>query len=250
MATTAPNSSTPGLDLATVPIASDVLGRRLRPLAEKPVGSLVIHEIYRSLQGESTYTGLPCTFVRLTACHLRCSYCDTAHAFIRGETLSLDEVVERALATGDRLVEVTGGEPLLQAEVFSLMTRLADAGRTVLLETSGAVDIKPVDPRVTIILDVKTPGSGEVSANLDANLALLKPIDEVKYVVCDRDDFDWSVDHIKAHDLTSKVPVLIGAAHGRVDPTELAAWVLETGLPLRLQVQLHKLLWGPTARGV
>src|SRR5271156_6501346 len=124
MATTAPNSTTPGLDLAAVPIASDLLGRRLRPLAGKPVGSLVIHEIYRSLQGESTYAGLPCTFVRLTACHLRCTYCDTAHAFIRGETLDLDEVVERALATGDRLVEVTGGEPLLQPEVLPLLTRL------------------------------------------------------------------------------------------------------------------------------
>jgi 7-carboxy-7-deazaguanine synthase len=230
--------------------ATSSLARRLQPLAGKPVGSLVIHEIYRSLQGESTYAGLPCTFVRLTACHLRCTYCDTAHAFLRGETLDLDEVVERALATGDRLVEVTGGEPLLQAEVLPLMTRLADAGRTVLLETSGAVDIGPVDPRVSIILDVKTPGSGESAANLEANLALLKPIDEVKYVVCDRDDFDWAVTHVRSHDLTSKVPVLVGAAHGKLDPTELAGWVLETGLPLRLQVQLHKLLWGPATRGV
>jgi 7-carboxy-7-deazaguanine synthase len=232
------------------PIAPDRLDRRLRPLAGKPAGSLVIHEIYRSLQGESTHAGLPCTFVRLTACHLRCSYCDTAHAFLKGEVVPMDEVVERALATGDRLVEVTGGEPLLQPEVFPLMTALADAGRTVLLETSGSVDIGPVDPRVAIILDVKTPGSGESGANLAANLALLKPIDEVKYVVCDRADFDWAVDHVRAHDLTSKAHVLVGAAHGRVDPTELAAWVLETGLPLRLQVQLHKLLWGPSARGV
>jgi 7-carboxy-7-deazaguanine synthase len=249
MATTAPTSTTPGLDL-TAAIATDSLARRLRPLAGKPVGSLVIHEIYRSLQGESTHAGLPCTFVRLTACHLRCSYCDTAHAFNRGEAVPLDEVVSRALATGDRLVEVTGGEPLLQPEVFPLMTALADAGRIVLLETSGAVDIAPVDPRVTIILDVKTPGSGESEANLDANLALLKPTDEVKYVVCDRDDFNWAVAHVRAFDLTSRVHVLVGAAHGRVDPTDLAAWVLETGLPLRLQVQLHKLLWGPSARGV
>ncbi len=153
-------------------------------------------------------------------------------------------MVTRALATGDRLIEITGGEPLLQPEVFPLMTALADAGRTVLLETSGAVNIGPVNPRVTIILDVKTPGSGEVSANLDANLALLKPTDEVKYVVCDRADFDWAVAHVRAFDLTSKAHVLIGAAHGQVDPSDLAAWVLETGLPLRLQVQLHKLLWG------
>ena len=247
---TSASSSSPVLDLEASPILSDSTARRLRPLAGKPDGSLVIHEIYRSLQGESTHAGLPCTFVRLTACHLRCTYCDTAHAFLRGTMIPLDEVVERALATGDRLVEVTGGEPLLQPEVFPLMTALADAGRTVLLETSGAVDIAQVDPRVCIILDVKTPASGEARANLEANLALLKPIDEVKYVVCDRADFNWAVAHVRAHDLTSRVPVLVGAAHGRVDPTELAAWVLETGLPLRLQVQLHKLLWGPNTRGV
>jgi 7-carboxy-7-deazaguanine synthase len=242
--------TSPDLGLSTAPVVSDSLARRLQPLAGKPAGSLLIHEIYRSLQGESTYAGLPCTFVRLTACHLRCTYCDTAHAFQRGETVPLDEVVERALATGDRLVEVTGGEPLLQAEVFPLMTALADAGRMVLLETSGAVDIGAVDPRVTVVLDVKTPGSGEAPANLIENLAKLKPTDEVKYVICDRADFDWAVAHIRSHGLCSKVPVLVGAAHGRVDPTELAAWVLETGLPIRLQVQLHKLLWGPSTRGV
>ncbi len=232
------------------PTSSNALTRRLRPLSGKPVGSLVIHEIYRSLQGESTHAGLPCTFVRLTACHLRCTYCDTAHAFQQGEAIPLGEVVDRALATGDHLIEVTGGEPLLQPEVFPLMTALADAGRLVLLETSGAVDIASVDPRVAIILDVKTPGSGEVLANLERNLALLKPIDEVKYVVSDRDDFDWAVAHVLAHGLTSRVAVLIGAVHGRVDLADLATWVLETGLPLRLQVQLHKLLWGPETRGV
>jgi 7-carboxy-7-deazaguanine synthase len=241
---------TPALELAPSPVLADSLARRLRPLDGKAVGSLVIHEIYRSLQGESTYAGLPCTFVRLTACHLRCSYCDTAHAFLKGETLPIEEVVSRALATGDRLIEVTGGEPLLQAEVFPLMTALADSGRTVLLETSGAIDIGPVDPRVSIILDVKTPGSGEVATNLAGNLAKLKPIDEVKYVICDRGDFDWAVEHVRTHDLTSKVPVLLGAASGRVDPTELAAWILESQLPLRLQVQIHKLLWGATTRGV
>jgi 7-carboxy-7-deazaguanine synthase len=232
------------------PTASGSLARRLRPLEGTPVGSLVVHEIYRSLQGESTHAGLPCTFVRLTACHLRCTYCDTAHAFHKGATIGLDEVIERTLATGDRLIEVTGGEPLLQPEVYPLMTALADAGRLVLLETSGAVDIAGVDSRVAIILDVKTPGSGESAANLDGNLARLKPIDEVKYVVSGRDDFDWAVAHVRAHDLTSRVAVLVGAVHGRVDPTDLAAWVLETGLPLRLQVQLHKLLWGPDTRGV
>jgi 7-carboxy-7-deazaguanine synthase len=246
-----PSGLEPSLDLITQqPTASNALARRLRPLAGKPVGSLVVHEIYRSLQGESTHAGLPCTFVRMTACHLRCNYCDTAHAFNQGETLPLGEVVARVLATGDHLIEVTGGEPLLQAEVLPLMSALADAGRLVLLETSGAVDVSPVDPRVSIILDVKTPGSGEVLANLAENLALLKPIDEVKYVVSDRDDFDWAVAHVREHDLTSRFPVLVSAVHGRVEPAELATWVLETGLPLRLQVQLHKLLWGAETRGV
>jgi 7-carboxy-7-deazaguanine synthase len=223
---------------------------RLKPLEGKPAGSLVVHEIYRSLQGESTFAGLPCVFVRLTACHLRCGYCDTPHAFYQGRTLTVDEVVARALTLGDRLVEVTGGEPLLQPEALPLMTRLADAGRTVLLETSGALDIGPVDPRVHVILDLKTPGSGEVAANLRENLARLKPSDEVKVVVCDRADFDWAVAQVRAYHLLDRCPVLIGAVSDRVDPAALASWILDSGLPLRLQVQLHKILWGPTARGV
>ena len=223
---------------------------RLRVLDGKPAGSLVIHELYRSLQGESVYAGLPCVFVRLTACHLRCVYCDTPHAFGQGETIALDDVVARALELGDNLIEVTGGEPLLQAEVYPLMTRLADAGRTVLLETSGAVDIAGVDPRVHIILDVKTPGSGESAANLAVNLNRLKPTDEIKYVVCDRDDFDWTVAHIGRHRLAGRFPILVSPVFGRVDPTDLADWVLDSRLPIRLQVQLHKTLWDPKARGV
>ena len=144
--------------------------QRLRPLQGKAAGTLVIHEIYRSLQGESTFAGLPCVFARLTACHLRCVYCDTPHAFNQGETMSVDDVVARTLELGDDLVEITGGEPLLQLEVYPLMSRLADAGKTVLLETSGAVDTSAVDPRVHVILDLKTPGSGEVEANVWSNL--------------------------------------------------------------------------------
>ena len=230
--------------------ANSTTERRLRPLAGKPDGSLLVHEIYRSLQGESTHAGLPCTFIRLTACHLRCTYCDTAHAFQRGELRTVAEVVETALATGDRLIELTGGEPLLQAEAHPLMTALADAGRTVLLETSGAVDIAGVDSRVVVILDVKTPGSGEVGSNLEANLARLKPIDEVKYVVVDRPDFDWSVAHMRGHGLSGKVALLVGAVHEKVAPADLAAWILESGLPIRFQLQLHKILWAPTMRGV
>jgi 7-carboxy-7-deazaguanine synthase len=136
---------------------------RLKPLEGKPAGALVIHEIYRSLQGESTFAGLPCVFIRLTACHLRCVYCDTPHAFAHGDVLALDEVVARALKLGDALVEITGGEPLLQPEVYPLMKSLPTPRRTVLLETSGAIDIPRVDPRVRVILDIKTPGSGEVT---------------------------------------------------------------------------------------
>lgn len=223
---------------------------RLAPLRDKPAGSLVIHEVYRSLQGESTFAGLPCVFIRLTACHLRCVYCDTPHAFKEGELLPLDEVVDRALALGDPLVEITGGEPLLQPEVFPLMTRLADAGRTVLLETSGALDIGPVDRRVHVILDLKTPGSGEEAANLWSNLAYLKPTDEVKFVLCDRADFDWAVAKTRAHSLTERCPVLFSGSYGQVNPTELAAWILETRLPIRFQLQQHKILWHPSARGV
>jgi 7-carboxy-7-deazaguanine synthase len=228
----------------------EVTSHRLRPLVGKPAGALVVHEIYRSLQGEGVHAGLPCVFVRLAACHLRCVYCDTPHAFHSGETLALDEVVARALALGDPLVEITGGEPLLQPEVFPLMTRLADLGRTVLLETSGAIDVAPVDPRVHVILDVKTPGSGEADANLDANLGRLKPTDEVKYVVCDRADFDWSVAHARRHGLADRAALLVSPAHGQVDPADLAAWVLGAGLPLRLQLPLHKRIWGADARGV
>ncbi|MGC8643940.1 MAG: radical SAM protein [Isosphaeraceae bacterium] len=223
---------------------------RLRPLQAKPVGTLVIHEIYRSLQGESTFAGLPCAFIRLTACHLRCVYCDTPHAFHQGETMNLDVVVEQALALGDNLVEITGGEPLLQDEVYPLMTRLADLGKTVLLETSGAIDTRRVDPRVHVILDLKTPGSGEVDANVWSNLDRLKPTDELKFVLCDRTDFDWAANVVREHRLTERCPVLFSAAFGRLSPTELAAWILESRLAVRLQLQQHKILWDPRARGV
>jgi 7-carboxy-7-deazaguanine synthase len=224
--------------------------QRLGPLQGKAAGTLVIHEIYRSLQGESTFAGLPCVFVRLTACHLRCVYCDTPHAFNQGETMSVDDVVARTLALGDDLVEITGGEPLLQLEVYPLMSRLADAGKTVLLETGGAVDTSAVDPRVHVILDLKTPGSGEVEANVWSNLKRLRPTDELKFVLCDRADFDWAVNVVREHRLTERCPVLFSAAFGQVSPTELAGWILESHLPIRLQLQQHKILWDPNARGV
>jgi 7-carboxy-7-deazaguanine synthase len=223
---------------------------RLKPLEGKPPGTLMIHEIYRSLQGESTFAGIPCVFVRLTACHLRCVYCDTPHAFHQGEVVGLHDVLARALELGDPLVEITGGEPLLQPEVYPLMIRLADAGKTVLLETSGAVDTSRVDPRVRMILDLKTPGSGELEANVWSNVDRLKPIDEVKFVLCDRADFDWAVAVVREYRLTDRCPVHFSACFGQVSPTELAAWILETHLPIRLQLQQHKILWDPKARGV
>jgi 7-carboxy-7-deazaguanine synthase len=238
----------PGLE--TVRLTDSSTARRLRPLADKPAGSLVVHEIYRSIQGESTFAGLPCVFVRLTACHLRCRYCDTPHAFHQGQTRELDDVLGQVLAFPDHLVEITGGEPLLQPEVLPLMTRLADSGRTVLLETSGSLDISPVDPRVRVILDLKTPGSGEEGANDWANLDRLRPHDEVKVVVCDRSDFLWAEEIVRRHRLLERAPVVVGPSFGQVDPTDLAAWVLESKLPFRLQIQLHKILWEPTRRGV
>ena len=241
------SSTDPALPLVTLPTRDR---HRLEPLEKKPSGSLLIHEIYRSLQGESTFAGLPCVFIRLTACNLRCVYCDTPHAFAEGEVLDLNETLARAIELGDDLVEVTGGEPLLQAEVYPLMTRLADAGKTVLLETSGAVDTRAVDPRVRIILDIKTPGSGEVDANVWNNLDRLKPIDEVKFVLCGRADFDWAIEIVRSRELTGRCPVMFSAAFGRVDPAELAGWILESRLPVRLQLQQHKILWDPSARGV
>jgi 7-carboxy-7-deazaguanine synthase len=224
--------------------------QRLKPLEDKSPGTLLVHEIYRSLQGESTFAGLPCVFIRLTACNLRCIYCDTPHAFTEGLAIGLDDAVARVLELGDDLVEVTGGEPLLQPEVYPLMTRLADSGKTVLLETSGAVDTAAVDTRVRVILDIKTPGSGEVDANVWRNLDRLKPIDELKFVLCDRADFDWAAQLVRERRLAERCPVLFSAAFGRVDATELAAWILESRLPIRLQLQQHKVLWGPNARGV
>jgi 7-carboxy-7-deazaguanine synthase len=189
-------------------------------------------------------------FVRLSACHLRCVYCDTPHAFTQGRVLSIDDLAAAALDLGDPLVEVTGGEPLLQPEALPLMERLADAGRTVLLETGGACDLEGVDPRVHVILDIKTPGSGECDANHWPNLARLRAADEVKFVVCDRADFDWSVEIVRRHGLHELLPVLFAPAFGRVEPDVLATWVLQSRLPVRLQLQLHKAIWHPDRKGV
>jgi 7-carboxy-7-deazaguanine synthase len=223
---------------------------RLQLLETKPAGLLLIHEIYRSLQGESTFAGLPCVFVRLAVCDSRCRWCDTAHAFHQGRLMTPDEVLGQVLAYRCPLAEVTGGEPLLQAEVHPLMTRLADAGLTVLLETSGAHDVAPVDPRVHVIMDLKCPDSGEGGRNRWANLDALKPGDQIKFVIASRRDFDWAVETVRGRGLEQRFQVLLSAAFGLVTPLELAGWLLESRLQVRMQLQAHKYIWDPKARGV
>jgi 7-carboxy-7-deazaguanine synthase len=223
---------------------------RLLPLANKLSGQLLIHEIYRSLQGESTFAGLPCVFVRLAVCDLRCVWCDTPHAFNQGQPMTEDAVVARVEELATPLVEITGGEPLVQLESLPLMTRLADLGHTVLLETSGGRDIAAVDPRVHVIMDLKCPDSGESAQNRWENLKHLKASDEIKFVIASRRDFDWAVSTIREHRLEERFKVLISPVFGRVAPLELATWVLDSRCNVRMQLQLHKQIWDPQARGV
>jgi 7-carboxy-7-deazaguanine synthase len=224
--------------------------QRVALLDEKPAGQLLVHEIYRSIQGESTFAGLPCTFVRLAVCDLRCTWCDTPHAFTQGEAVSSENVLERVRQLDCPLVEITGGEPLLQEEVFPLMTRLADTVHTVLLETSGAHDIGRVDRRVHIIMDLKCPDSGESAQNRWENLDRLKPSDQIKFVIASRRDFDWAADTVRGLDLTNRFVVLFSPAFGLISPLDLATWLLESRLGARMQLQMHKYIWDPHARGV
>lgn len=213
--------------------------------------TLVIHEIYASIQGESTFAGLPCTFVRTTGCNLRCSWCDTPQAFYGGTRLPRAEVLARALATGTELVELTGGEPLLQPGVRPLLTELCDAGRTVLIETSGEADVAGVDPRVHKIMDLKAPGSGESARNRWSNLEHLGENDEIKFVLASREDYEWMRDVVRSRELprvTSKL--LASTVFGKLLPRDLVAWVLADRLPVRVQLQMHKVIWAPDAQGV
>lgn len=245
-------------------------------------GSLVVNEVYLSLQGESTFAGLPCVFVRLTACDLRCSYCDTAYAFTEGKKQSLTEVLEkiRALAAPFKtasppprhpplpLVELTGGEPLLQKNSLPLMQQLCDDGFTVLIETSGAHDISKIDPRVHRIMDLKCPSSGESERNLASNVACLKSTDEVKFVIGTREDYEWAKVKIVTHDLASICPLLfswvhplapeqqskvlkkVPTGHHPISRQELAEKIIADALPVRFQIQQHKIIWPPEQRGV
>lgn len=210
--------------------------------------TLRITELFYSLQGESNTSGFPTVFVRLTGCPLRCQYCDTAYAFHGGNLESLDDIVAQISAYKTRYVCITGGEPLAQPNCVPLMQQLCDANYTVSIETSGARDIASIDPRVTIVMDLKTPGSGEVERNLWTNLPLLKAQDQIKFVICDREDYLWACDKIKEHQLTEIAQVLFSPSWEQVSPKELADWILADQLSVRFQLQLHKILWAD-ARG-
>ncbi len=206
---------------------------------------LRITEIFHSLQGETRTAGLPTVFVRLTGCPLRCGYCDTAYAFHGGHWISIQEIMAQVASYGARYVTVTGGEPLAQkAGCLNLLVRLCDAGYEVSLETSGALDVSAVDPRVTKVMDLKTPGSGECEKNLYANIEWLNSRDEVKFVICDRHDYDWSKEMLARYRLAECCGVLFSPCAGRMDAAALAEWILEDRLPVRFQIQLHKYLWG------
>jgi 7-carboxy-7-deazaguanine synthase len=212
---------------------------------------LTIHEICRSIQGESTHTGRPMTFVRLTACDLRCRWCDTPYAFTEGSKRAVADVVADVDRLGCRFVEITGGEPLLQPDVYPLMRQLLDRGHVVLLETGGHVPLDDVPDEVIAIVDVKCPGSGEAHRMHWANLDQLSPHDEVKFVIQDRADFDYAAAVVARHTLADRAAaVLFSPVHGALPPGDLAAWILEGGLPVRLQIQAHKYIWSPEARGV
>lgn len=206
--------------------------------------SLRISEIFYSLQGESTRVGLPSVFIRLTGCPLRCTYCDTTYAFSGGNTQTLDEIMQQVATYATSYVCVTGGEPLAQKGCLTLLKALCDAGYSVSLETSGALDVSSVDPRVSKVLDIKTPASGEMSKNMWANIAHLNAHDEIKFVLCDEADYCWATQILKEHQLTEKCTVLFSPAQGQLEARDLAEWILRDNLPVRLQVQLHKLLWG------
>lgn len=206
--------------------------------------SLKVYEIFYSLQGESSRIGLPTVFVRLTGCPMRCSYCDTAYAFSGGSNMEIEAILNRVQSFGTKYVTVTGGEPLAQKESYLLLNSLCDAGFDVSLETGGAMDIAPVDPRVSVILDIKTPRSLEDKNMLWRNLDVIKAKDEIKFVLCDRDDYDWAKQKMLELNLVDKCPILFSPSFSELNPTDLAEWVLADQLPVRMQMQLHKILWG------
>lgn len=212
---------------------------------------LTVNEIYASVQGESTYAGLPCTFIRLTFCDLRCTWCDTEYAFYEGNKMTLEAILDEVKKIGIHLVELTGGEPLLQPNAIPLMQMLCDAGHTVLIETSGAHDISKIDPRVIRIMDLKCPDSGMMERNLYSNLDHLRQEDELKFVIASRVDYEWTREQIRTHALDKKVKtILLSVVFGKIEPKQLVEWILEDRLPVRYQLQMHKIVWPAAKRGV
>jgi 7-carboxy-7-deazaguanine synthase len=217
---------------------------KLERPATRKLARLRINEIFLSLQGEADAVGYPTVFVRLTGCPLRCAYCDTEYAFHAGDWMSLELILERVASYGAAHVCVTGGEPLAQPDCLPLLARLCDAGYRVSLETSGALDIAGVDPRVARVVDVKTPGSGESARNRIENFAQLSVRDQLKFVICSRADYDWSKEFLRTQDLLGRCQVLFSPSFGELSPTHLADWILADRLSVRFQLQLHKILWG------
>jgi len=211
---------------------------------------LKVNEIFYSIQGESSKAGLPCVFVRLTYCNLRCTYCDTEYAFYEGKDYSVDEIIEEVKKYNCRLVEVTGGEPLVQNESKELMKKLCDNGFEVLLETAGNMPIEDIDKRVKIIMDLKCPSSGMMKKNLFENIDHLKKTDEVKFVIGTREDYEWSKETIKKYELNQKNTVLFSCAFNKLEPLTLVSWILEDKLDVRYQLQMHKYIWHPETKGV
>ncbi|RMD50231.1 MAG: radical SAM protein [Ignavibacteria bacterium] len=211
---------------------------------------LKVNEIYYSLQGESTYAGLPCVFVRLTYCNLRCSYCDTEYAFYEGKDMSVSDIIKKVESYDCNLVEVTGGEPLFQEESIDLMKKLCDAGYEVMLETGGHMSVENVDERVKIIMDVKTPSSKMSKKNLFSNFEKLKNSDELKFVIGTREDYEWSKSVLEQYSLTDKFTVLFSSVYGKLSNKDLAEWIIEDKLKVRFQLQNHKYIWEPDSRGV
>jgi 7-carboxy-7-deazaguanine synthase len=207
-----------------------------------------ITEIYQSIQGESTFVGLPCVFVRTTGCDLRCSWCDSEFTFTGGTTMSLDQIEAEVEKYDCELVELTGGEPMLQHDINDLAVRLADKGHTILIETGGHRDISALDPRVIRIMDLKCPASGECEKNLWSNLEHIRPEDEIKFVIADRGDYDWMIRTVRDHRLEDRVKILVSTGFGLVDSADVVAWMLEDKLRARFQLQLHKYIWPPDAR--
>lgn len=209
-----------------------------------------ITEIFHSIQGESTYSGLPCVFVRTTGCNLRCVWCDTAYAFYGGQEMRLEEILARVRGYHCKLVELTGGEPMLQKETPELARRLLQEGFTVLIETGGSLDLSPLDTRVIKIMDLKCPGSGEADRNYWPNLEILQPHDQIKFVIKDRRDYDWAVRVIREHHLEERFPLLFSPVFNAMDYRQLAEWLLADRVNARFQIQLHKYIWPPDMRGV